>query len=140
MPRTLRRVLGLSVVLGIAASGGALLADERVPYTITVENATAKVGEPTAVKAVLTAPEGFKFTSVYRHRIIDLSAYDDGVTFARPVVTGKVEDGVLTFEVPVTPTKAGEHPINGLIRVSFLYGSTTESKSVPLMATVTGTE
>ena len=29
--------------------GGAALADERVPYTLDVEDASAKVGEPTAV-------------------------------------------------------------------------------------------
>jgi hypothetical protein len=140
MPRALRRALVMSALAAVAASGGALVADDRVPYTITVENASAKIGEPTAVKAVLTAPDGFQFTTVYRHRVIDLSAFDDGVAFERKVVLGQVKDGALTFEVPVTPTKAGEHPINGLIRVSFNYGSTIESKSVPLMATVTGTE
>lgn len=140
MSRAPRRFIIVSALLGLAASAGTLVADDRVPYTITVENAAAKVGEPTAVKAVITAPDGFRFTSVYRHRVIDLSAYDDGVTFERKVVTGQVKDGALTFEVPVTPTKTGEHPINGLIRVSFNYGSTVESKSVPLMATVTGTE
>ena len=132
------------VILAAAALalGGHALADERVPYTLDVEDASAKVGQPTAVKATLKAPEGMRFTSVYRHRVIELSAAegDDGVEIGKPVVVGEVQDdGSLVFEVPVTPTEPGTHPINGVIRASFLSPGRTESKSIPLMATVTGT-
>lgn len=122
--------------LGLA---GPVQADERVPYDLKVEDASAKVGEPTAVRATLTVPEGYRFTSVYRHRIIDLSAQegDDGLEFERPVVTGEAQgQKTMVFEVPVTPTKAGTHPINGVIRASFLANGKTESKSIPLMAKV----
>ena len=44
------------------------------------------------------------------------------------------------FEVGVTPTEPGEHPINGLMRVRFINGNKSESKSIPLIATVIGTE
>ncbi|MGH6895702.1 MAG: hypothetical protein ACREJ5_04040 [Geminicoccaceae bacterium] len=131
---------GLAALLGIAASGPTM-ADSRVPFTLEVENATAKVGQPTAVRATITPPEGIRLTSVYRHRLIDLSVFEDhGVEFEDEVVIGAVEDGKLVFEVGVTPTEPGEHPINGLMRVSFINGNKSESKSIPLIAKVTGTE
>jgi hypothetical protein len=140
MLRPTLAALALGALVGFA-SGGPALADARVPYTLEIENATAKVGEPAVVRAIVIPPEGVKLTSVYRHRIIDLTALDDhGVKFDDEVVIGKVEDGRLVFEVGVTPTEPGPHPINGVMRVSFINGSTSESKSIPLIATVTGTE
>jgi hypothetical protein len=131
---------GLAVALALASTAPAL-ADSRVPFTLEVENASAKVGQPTAVRATIIPPEGIKLTSVYRHRIIDLSALDDrGVKFDDQVVIGTVENGKLVFEVGVTPTEPGAHPINGLMRVSFITDNKSESKSIPLIATVTGTE
>jgi hypothetical protein len=133
--------LGLAALVG-AAPGGPSFADSRVPFALEVENATAQVGQPTAVRATIIPPEGMKLTSVYRHRLIDLSAFEDrGVRFDDEVVIGTVEpDGKLVFEVGVTPTEPGAHAINGLMRVSFINGDRSESKSIPLIATVTGTE
>lgn len=131
----------LVALIGILLGTGPTLADERVPYTITVENAAAKVGEKAAVVATITPPEGFNVTKSYRARVIDLSAYQDrGVAFDDEVVFGRIENGSVVFKVGVTPTEPGEHPINGLIRVSFYTKGRSESKSVPLMATVMGTE
>ena len=94
------------------------------------------------VRATVIPPDGMKLTSVYRHRIIDLTVLDDrGVKFDDEVVIGKVEDdGRLVFEVGVTPTEPGPHAINGVMRVSFVNGNKSESKSIPLIARVTGTE
>jgi hypothetical protein len=141
MIRSTLAALGLAAATGIAPAGPSF-ADSRVPFTLEVENATAKVGEPTAVRATITLPEGVKLTSTYRHRLIDLSAFEDrGVEFEDEVVIGTLEpDGKLVFEVGVTPTEPGAHPINGLMRVSFINGDRSESKSIPLIATVTGTE
>ena len=141
MLRPTLAALGLAALIGIAP-GGPSLADSRVPFALEVENATAKVGEPTAVRATIVPPEGMKLSSVYRHRLIDLSAFEDrGVEFDDEVVIGTVgPDGKLVFEVGVTPTEPGAHPINGLLRVSFINGNKSESKSIPLIATVTGTE
>jgi hypothetical protein len=142
MGRTSGRVSGLAIVLGAALGTGVSLADERIPFTLEVEDASAKVGEKTAVEATITPPQGVRLTTVYRHRVIDLSAFDDeGVEFEDQVVIGSLkDDGSLVFDIGVTPTEPGTHPINGLIRVSFVDGNKTESKSVPLMATVTGTQ
>lgn len=133
--------LGLAALIGVAPVGPSF-ADSRVPFALEVENATAKVGEPTAVRATIIPPNGMKLTSVYRHRIIDLSAFENrGVEFDDEVVVGTVEaDGSLVFEIDVTPTEPGAHPINGVMRVSFINGNKSESKTIPLMATVTGTE
>ena len=136
----LRSTLGVAALIGIAAAGSSF-ADSRVPFALEVENATAKVGQPTAVRAIIVPPEGIKLTSVYRHRVIDLSAFESrGVEFEDEVVIGTVEDdGRLVFEIGVTPTEPGAHPINGVMRVSFIDGNKSESKTIPLMATVTGT-
>jgi hypothetical protein len=141
MLRPTLAALGLAALIGVAP-GAPSFADSRVPFALEVENATAKVGEPTAVRAIIIPPEGIKVTSVYRHRLIDLSAFENhGVAFDDEVVIGKVEDdGRLVFEIGVTPTEPGAHPINGLMRVSFINGNKSESKSIPLIATVTGTE
>jgi hypothetical protein len=138
MLRSIFAALGLAALVGIAPS----FADSRVPFALEVENAAAKVGQPTAVRATIVPPEGTKLTSVYRHRIIDLSVFEDrGVEFDEEVVIGTLEDdGRLVFEIGVTPTAPGAHPINGVMRVSFINGSKSESKTIPLMATVTGTE
>ena len=135
----LRSMLAVAALIGLAAAGPSL-ADSRVPFALEVENATAKVGEPTAVRAIIVPPEGTKLTSVYRHRVIDLSAFEDrGVKFDDEVVIGTVEDdGRLVFEIGVIPTEPGAHPINGVMRVSFIDCNKSESKTIPLMATVTG--
>lgn len=138
------RLAGVALVsLGLAVAGasGPSLGDERVPYTIDVQNATAKVGETAIVVATVTPPENFKITKSYRSRVIELSAFEDsGVAFEQRVVVGTLKDGSAVFEVPVTPTAPGEHAINGLIRISFNGSGKAESKSIPLMAKVTGTE
>ncbi|HEX6112474.1 MAG TPA: hypothetical protein VFZ10_09210 [Geminicoccaceae bacterium] len=141
MLRPMFAALGLAALIGVAPVGPSF-ADSRVPFALEVENATAKVGEPTAVRATIIPPNGMKLTSVYRHRIIDLSAFENrGVEFDDEVVVGTVEaDGSLVFEIDVTPTEPGAHPINGVMRVSFINGNKSESKTIPLMATVTGTE
>jgi hypothetical protein len=139
MLRPTLAALGLALI-GIAP-GHPSLADSRVPFTLEIENATAKVGEPAVVRAIVIPPDGMKLTSVYRHRIIDLTVLDDhGVKFEDEVVIGKVEDGRLVFEVGVTPTEPGPHAINGVMRVSFINDNKSESKSIPLIARVTGTE
>jgi hypothetical protein len=141
MLRPTLAALALAALVG-PASVGLALADSRVPYTLEIENATAKVGAPAVVRAIVIPPDGMKLTSVYRHRIIDLTVLDEhGVKFDDEVVIGKLEDdGRLVFEVGVTPTKPGPHAINGVMRVSFINGSKSESKSIPLIARVTGTE
>jgi hypothetical protein len=141
MLRPTLAAMGLAALVAIV-SGGPGIADSRVPYELEVENATAKVGQPAAVRATIVPPEGMKLTSVYRHRLIELSVYEDrGVEFDDEVVIGTLrDDGALVFEVGVVPTEPGEHPINGLMRVSFINGNKSESKSIPLIATVTGTE
>jgi hypothetical protein len=141
MPRPGFAALGLAILLGSGAFAPAS-ADSRVPYTLDVENATAKVGEPAAVRATVAPPAGMKLSSAYRHRLIELSVYEDrGVDFEDEVVIGTVQDdGSIVFEVGLIPTEPGEHPINGVMRVQFINGNKSESKSIPLMAKVTGTQ
>ncbi len=91
MLRPILAGLGLAALI-VISPGHPSLADSRVPYTVEIENATAKVGEPTVVRAIVIPPDGIKLTSVYRHRLIDLTVFEDhGVKFDDEVVIGKVE-------------------------------------------------
>lgn len=133
-------VIGLALTLGIGASGAAFAAEKDEAYLVQVENATAKVGHKGAIVAKVTTRHGYMFSESYRNRVIELSSIDDAVDFERPVVRGTVKDGAMVFKVGVTPTKVGTHPINGVFRIGFHNGEKLNMISVPLMATVTGSE
>jgi hypothetical protein len=136
-----RFTLGCAALIGVASAGELCLADGFArPYTISVDNVSAKVGEQTKLVAKLTLPDGYEVLDVYNNRLGQLSSYDDGVAFERALVLGKVENGGLTFVVGVTPTKPGTHPINGVFRVGYYKGDRMDMVSLPLIATVTGTE
>ncbi len=133
--------IGVALALALGASGGPVAAAEKdEAYRVQVENASAKVGERSAVVAKVTTREGFKFSQSYRNRIIDLSSLDGAVDFERRVVRGAMKDGAMVFKVGVTPTKAGTHPINGVFRIGFHDGEKLNMISVPLLATVTGSD
>jgi len=131
-----------AALIGVASSGS-VAADSGFarPYVINLKNVSGKVGEKTALVARLTLPDGYKVLDTYRNRVIELSSYDDGVTFERPVVLGAFKNGGLEFVVGVTPTKPGPHAINGVFRVGYYNdGGRMDMVSLPLIATVTGTE
>jgi hypothetical protein len=134
--------LGCAALLGVASTGS-LSADAGFsrPFVVNLENVSGKVGEKTALVARLTLRDGFKVLDAYRNRVIELSSYDDGVSFERKVVLGEVKNGGLEFVVGLTPTKPGAHPINGLFRVGYHDDAgRMDMVSLPLIATVTGTE
>jgi hypothetical protein len=129
----------LLAAAGLVAPAGAAEKDEA--YALEVENASAKVGEPTAIKATLTTLKGHKVSKSYRNRLIELSAQDQGVAFDEPVVLGTLEsDTSVGFEVGVTPTRPGTHVINGVFRFGFHNNGRLNMISIPLIATVEGTE
>jgi hypothetical protein len=129
----------LLAAAGLAVPGGAAEKDEA--YALEVENASAKVGQPTEVKATLTTLKGHKVSKGYRNRLIELSAQDEGVAFDEPVVVGTLEsDTSVGFEVGVTPTRPGTHVINGIFRFGFHNNGRLNMISIPLIATVEGTE
>jgi hypothetical protein len=129
----------LAAASWICAAAGAAEKDEA--YALEVENASAKVGEPTEIKATLTTLKGHKVSKSYRNRLIELSAQDEGVTFEEPVVVGKQEsDTSVEFDIGVTPTRPGTHVINGVFRFGFHNAGRLNMVSIPLIATVEGTE
>ena len=130
----------VSVLLTASASWAA---DTQDAVDIQVlGDATAKVGEPAQIGIKITPKAGYKITRAYRNRVIELSAAEQGlVEFDPGPVRGSVEpDNTLVFVVNVTPKKPGKHPINGIIRFSFIHNYTMDTKSVPLMTTVIGIE
>ncbi len=111
------------------------------PYVVNLENVSGKVGQKTALVARLTLPEGYGILDTYRNRVGQLSSYDDGVAFEQQVVIGTVKNNALEFVVGLTPTKPGPHPINGVFRVGYFNNDgRMDMVSLPLIATVTGTE
>lgn len=143
-------VLGTALALSaLGAAGGSAPARAETstdPLIVEVGQASGPVGKSTQILASVRIKEGYQLIDPppRGNRIIELSSADDGVKFARPVFRSRVVDNTLTFKVDVTPTKAGAHPINGLVRVGYVYGTETERKlmqvSIPLISTVVGTE
>ncbi len=140
------RLLVFSLTLsGFAPFGAAsLAADTQDLVTVSVEGASAKVGEKAIIVARITPREGYRIADAYRNRLTTLSAADNGVEFADKVVRGSMQDGSLVFKIRVTPKAVGAHPINGVLRLGFVNNLDDDYhldiKSVPLIATVTGTE
>jgi hypothetical protein len=136
-----RMSLGLAALAWLALASHASIADDRKdPLVVSIQNAVAKVGEPTTIFAKVTVDQGWQVAKSYRNRIIELSSFDDGVDFEKGEVPGSLEGSSLVFAVGVTSTKPGAHAINGVFRVGYHNGERLKMVSIPLIATVTGTE
>jgi hypothetical protein len=141
--RTGRWLRGLALVLALAGlSGSPARADQYDPsYKLELSNVTAKVGEHAVLTAKMRMQNGLRLLPSYNSRIIKLSALDESVKFDREVVRGRVEDDSLVFNIGLTPTRVGQHPINGLFRVGYARDTyTMRMVSIPLITTVTATE
>lgn len=114
---------------------------ESPAYSVSVENIAAKVGAHAVLRAVLHPKPGYRILKGYENRVARFSALDDGVAFDAKMVRGKLEDDGIAFDIGLTPTKPGAHPINAVFRVGYIQGDGDLSMvSLPLIATVTGTE
>jgi hypothetical protein len=142
--RAARGVSGLAMGLialtgiGFVATPG-VDADGGYPVAISIQNASAKVGEKAVIIAKISFADGFKITDSYGHRLSGLSA-PDGVELERRVVRGSVQDGSIVFAVGVTPRRAGTHVVSGLFRFSYHNGQELDIRSARFEAIVTGTE
>lgn len=121
---------------------GAMAAEKDEAYELSVENAAAKVGEATSIKAVLRTTNGHRASKSYNNRLIELSADEkDSVDFAERVVKGKMQDdGSVAFDIGVTPQTPGKHMINGVFRFGFHKEGRMNMLSIPLIAEVDATE
>ena len=139
-------IAAILVSLGASAGGrsqtsAAPAAGEPSAYVVEVSDVTAKVGEPAVMRATLKARDGYRILKHYNNRVIQLSSFDDGVAFERKMVPATLDEETLVFEVPLHATKAGKHPINGIIRVGYIHGTDEMAMvSLRLIANVTGTE
>ena len=121
--------------------GGQAVAEEPEAYVVEVNDVTAKVGEPAVMRATLKARDGYRILKHYNNRVIELSSFDGGVAFESRMVPATFDEDTLVFEVPLHATKAGKHPINGIIRVGYIRGTDEMAMvSLRLIANVTGTE
>ena len=132
-----RRVTRL--VLALAGLTWAVCADAGSSFVISVQNASARVGEKAVIVATISMGEGFTITDSYRHRIIKLSASNE-VELEREVVAGSVQNGSIVFTVRATPKSAGTHTVHGVFRFSYHNGGELDIRAAPFEATVTATE
>ncbi len=131
---------GLIALTGIAfVATSSVAADAEYPVAISIQNASAKVGEKAVIIAKITIGDGFKVTDSYGHRLSGLSV-PDGAELERRVVRGSVQDGSIVFAVVVTPKRAGTHSVSGLFRFSYHNGQELDIRAGRFEATVTGTE
>lgn len=135
-----RLAAGLIALTGIAfVATPSVAGDAGYPVAISIQNASAKVGEKAVIMATITIGDGFKVTGSYGHRLSGLSVAD-GAELERRVVRGSVQDGSIVFAVVVTPKRAGTHRVSGLFRFSYHNGQELDIRSGRFEATVTGTE
>ncbi len=139
-------VLAAAVTAIATLVSNVAVSQESGPIAVSVSEVRAPVGRPTELIARLSIKEGYRFIEPQPrgNRVIELSSADGGVSFARRVVRGRLEGGSVVFRLELTPTKPGPHPINGVIRVSYVtdQGDSWHLRhvSLPLIATVVGTE
>jgi hypothetical protein len=124
-------IVAILMSLGASAVGWAVAeepsaapaAGESEAYVVEVSDVTVKVGEPAVMRATLKARDGYRILKHYNNRVIQLSSFDDGVAFEQRMVPATLDEDTLVFEVPLHATKAGKHPINGVIRVGYIHGT-----------------
>jgi hypothetical protein len=104
-------------------------------YSVSVQNATGKVGEAATIVVTVKAGSGYKANSKYPHKIKKLTA--SGASVPAGSVKGSVEGKNVTFSIPVTPTASGTHSVSGEIRFSVCNDSQCLIKKAALSATVT---
>ncbi len=142
-----RRVLLQAAVAGLltlSTTGVALAADTDEAVDVSIQDVAAKVGESAFVMVKIVPHAGFEIASNARNRISQLTANENGVEFGNKFVRGTLDGNALFFKVPVVPKRAGPTAINGIVRFAFVSESEGQRrldiKTVPLMATVTGTQ
>jgi len=138
------RTLALLSFLALAlfAIGPEARSGEWFPDVLKLDatDATAKVGERGTLVAKVRLQDGYGVLNSYNHRMFELSSFDEAVKFDRRVVKANVDGQDFVFTVGVTPTAAGRHQINGLIRVGYFKDDTITMVTLPLMVAVVGTE
>jgi hypothetical protein len=124
----------------LAAVGGGGAAADDPAYVVEVADITAKVGEPAVLHATLRLRNGYRVHKTYNNRVMQLSSWDDGVTFDRRVVPATIRDEGLDFAIGLRATKPGRHPINGYFRVGYLGADEFALVSLRLIAAVEAIE
>jgi hypothetical protein len=126
-----------AVAPAVTATGADYAGDA---FSVSIDNPTVKVGAKALIVATILPRDGFRITPSYRHRIVNLSATDDGAQVAAKVVRGSVTDGTVVFRVEVVPKTTGPHQIIGVFRFSVNNGERLDIKAAPFEATVTATD
>jgi len=133
------KVAGPALAVALVVLTAVVCADAQSSFVISVQNASARVGEKAVIVARISMADGFRVTDSYRHRIISLTG-SDGVELERGIVPGSVQDGSIVFAVPVTLKSAGTHTVHGVFRFSYHGTGELDIRVAPFEATVTATD
>ena len=134
---SLMRLVALGVITLLLTWAAA--ADDPA-YVVEVADVSAKVGEPAVLHATLRPRDGYRVLKSYNNRVMELSSFDEGVTFDRRVVKATIRDEELDFAIELRATKPGRHPINGYFRVGYIAADEFAMVSLRLIANVDATE
>src|SRR5436309_13980214 len=88
----------VAALMAVAVAGATAGAAARAAYSggtfaVSIDSPTVKLGPKAVTAATISATEGFRITESYRHRIVNLSAPDDGVEIGRKVGSGPATHG-----------------------------------------------
>jgi hypothetical protein len=79
-PTSTTIVTVIAIVLAVATAGAATPGEySGGTFAVKVDNPTVKLGARALIVATIAPAEGYRITDAYRHRIVNLSATDDGV-------------------------------------------------------------
>jgi len=135
----------IAVLIAVAVAGATAGPATRADYAgdafaVSIDSPTVKLGARAVIVATISPRDGFRITESYRHRIVNLSATDDGVEIGGKVVRGSVTEGTVVFRVDVVAKTAGPHLVIGVFRFSVTNGERLDIKAAPFEATVTATD
>lgn len=117
---------------------GTLAAAADKPFSVSVEDAKAKVGETGKIVVTVKAAEGWRINYRYAHRLDNLAAAGGADVAQKSVGASKVSGTSISFIVSVKATEAGVHKVTGDILFGIGKGDKKLTEKVPLQATLTG--
>lgn len=136
--RTITMTLAFGLLLGgTVATHQDAQAEEGAPFSLSVTNGKAKVGEAGTITVTVTAGKGHKANGEYPNKIKDLTVAGNA-ELAATTVRGSVSGKSIIYSVGVTPKAAGTHSVTGQIRFSICNETSCHIKKLPLDATITG--
>ena len=133
-----RQVLSGALAAIVLIAFGSLAAAADKPYSVAVENGSAKVGADSQIRVTVTAAEGWFANFRYAHKLDNLSAGGGAELAFKSVRASSAAGRTIVYTLGVRPTAPGVHKVTGDILFSLTRGKEVVTEKLPLAATVTG--